>query len=115
MTSLNSSFKIHSPSIPTPTESDSSFLTLLARADHQIVPLSQCFPLARFELIEEKEENEEMSTNSQNLANSDLERCLFAARRGTSEISIARMKPNRRSNKFAPAGPVTLTKLCYVS
>jgi hypothetical protein len=59
MTSPSSHLRIHSPSIPTPTESDSSSITLHTPTDHQIVPL------ARLELVEETEEKEIMSTNAQ--------------------------------------------------
>jgi hypothetical protein len=57
MTSPSSYFQIHSPSIPTETESDSSFHAFRAPTDHHIVPRPpQFFPLARFELAEEMEE-----------------------------------------------------------
>jgi len=78
MTSSNSSFAIHSLSISTPTESDSSFHALHSLTDHQIVPLP-CF-----EPAEEMEEKEIMSTNSQILTTSSLERCFSQWKRGRS-------------------------------
>jgi CheY-like chemotaxis protein len=71
MTSPISNFRIHSPSIPTPTQSDSSQHALLTPTDHQSVPV------ACIELVEETEEKERMSTNAQNLTNPTLERYFF--------------------------------------
>src|SRR5579863_8554078 len=77
MTSPGSLRPIHSPSIPTPTESDSSFVTSRAPTDRQIVPRSRT--LAPVEPIEEMEEKETMSTNAQILTNPTLEQCFFQA------------------------------------
>src|ERR1700676_5062366 len=71
MTSPTSHFQLHSPSIPTPTQSDSSQPALLTLTDHQSVPL------ACFELMAETEEKEIMSTNAQNLTNPSLEHRFF--------------------------------------
>jgi hypothetical protein len=91
MTSLSSPFQIHSPSIPTPTESESSFRKFLTPTVHQIIPLSRCFSLVRFELTEETVEKERMSTNSQILVNLDLERRLSVSRRDAQQGGVAKL------------------------
>jgi hypothetical protein len=79
MTSSSSYFRIHSPSIPIPTESDSSFQAFRTPTDHQIVTgPPQRFPLAPVELAEEMEEKRGMSTNAQIVANSALEQCFYS-------------------------------------
>src|SRR5260221_148634 len=96
MTSLSSPFQIHSPSIPTPTESDSSLLAILTPTDHQIVPgPPQSFP----SLVEEMEEKE-MSTNSQNPTNSDSEQRLFSSLRDVDQGGVAKHASAVITNRF---------------
>ena len=76
MTSPSNPFRIHSPSIGLPNRIRLIVPRVPDSDGHQIVPRSQCFPsLARFELVEEMEEKERMSTNAQIVTNSTLEQC----------------------------------------
>jgi predicted ribosome-associated RNA-binding protein Tma20 len=84
MTSPSSYFQIHSPSIPTPTESNSSFHTLRTPTDHQIVPLARCEP------VEEMEEKEIMSTNAQ-IVIFTLEQRFFPSLRGAEQSGVAKL------------------------
>jgi hypothetical protein len=86
MTSLSSSFQIHSPSIPTPNESDSSLRAFLTPADHPIFPLSQS--VSRVELVEETAEIEEYQ-QIQNLANLSLEQRLCS--RDAEQTGVAKL------------------------
>src|SRR5258708_36835335 len=103
MTTLSSPFQIHSTSILTPTEADSSHLAILTPTDHQIVPgPPQSFP----SLVEEMEENE-MSTNFKILANLDSEQGLFSSLRNVDQGGVANLAPAVIRERFMshPAGP----------